>query len=93
MKSLNSLYVTYQEESDFNGYKLLDIDKLTNVIGYFACFVHNLYKVKLMKLLWYTDALYYKRYGRAMTGLVYKHMPLGALPIGYDEIIYCRLLK
>lgn len=92
-QEINSLYVVYQEESDFNGYKLLDIEKLANVIGYFAYYVNNLYKVKLMKLLWYTDALYYKRHGRAMTGLVYKHMPFGALPIAYDEIIYLPTVK
>lgn len=71
----------------------MDIEKLANVIGYFACFVNNLYKVKLMKLLWYADALYYKRHGRAITGLVYKHMPFGALPIAYDEIIYLPTVK
>ena len=92
-QEINSLYVIYQEESDLNGYKLLDIEKLSNVIGYFACFVNNLYKVKLMKLLWYADALYYKRHGTSITGLVYKHMPFGALPIAYDEIIYLPTVK
>lgn len=92
-QEINSLYVKYEQECDFNGYKLLDLEKLADVIGYFACFVNNLYKVKLMKLLWYADALYYKRHGKAITGLVYKHMPLGALPIGYDEIIYLPTVK
>ena len=92
-QEINSLYVKFQEESDLNGYKLLDIEKLGDVIGYFACFVNNLYKVKLMKLLWYADTLYYKRHGKAMTGLVYKHMPLGALPIAYDEIIHLPTVK
>ena len=92
-QEINSLYVKFQEEAEYNGYKLFDIEKLGNVIGYFACFVNNLYKVKLMKLLWYSDALYYKRYGKSITGLVYKHMPLGALPIAYDEIIYLPTVK
>ena len=87
-QEINSLYVKFDEENDLNGYKLLDIEKLGNVIGYFASYVNNLYKVKLMKLLWYADALYYKRYKIAMTGLVYKHMPFGALPIALDEIIH-----
>lgn len=92
-QEINSLYVKFQEESDLNGYKLLDIEKLGDVIGYFACFVNNLYKVKLMKLLWYADTLFYKRHGKAMTGLVYKHMPFGALPIAYDEIIHLPTVK
>ncbi len=28
-----------------------------------------------------------------MTGLVYQHMPLGALPIGYDELIHLPTVK
>jgi len=56
-------------------------------------FVDKLYKVKLMKLLWYTDAIFFGRYGKSMTGLVYKHLPFGALPIGYDEIISLPTVK
>ncbi|MDT3699453.1 MAG: DUF4065 domain-containing protein [Thermincola sp.] len=92
-QEINSLYVNFEEESDLNGYKKLDIEKVANVIGYFSQFVDNLYKVKLMKLLWYADAIFYGRHGRSMTGLVYKHMPLGALPIAYDEIIYLPTVK
>ncbi len=92
-QEIRSLYISYQEESEYNGYKQLDIEKLANVIGYFSHFANNLYKVKLMKLLWYADALHLKRYGRSMTGLVYKHMPYGALPIAYDEIIYLPTVK
>ena len=88
-----SLYVNFEEENDLNGYKILDIDKVGNVIGYFSQFVENLYKVKLMKLLWYSDAIFYGRHGKSMTGLVYKHMPLGALPIGYNEIISLPTVK
>lgn len=90
---ITSLYVNYEEESDFNGFRTLDIDKVSNVMAYFSQFIDNLYKVKLMKLLWYTDALCFSRYGKSMTGLVYKHMPLGALPIAYNEIIYLPTVK
>jgi bacteriocin-like protein len=52
---IRALYINYSEESDFNGFKVLDIDKLANVIGYFAQFIDNLYKVKPKKLLWYAE--------------------------------------
>ena len=81
-------YVDYDTERDANGFKILDIDKLSDVLAYFANYVPRLYKVKLMKLLWYSDVLFFKKHKRSMTGLVYRHMPLGALPIGYNEIIY-----
>lgn len=86
-KEINSLYINYEDKSDLNGYKILDIDKVANVIGCFSQFVSNLHKVKLMKLLWYSDSIFFGRHGKSMTGLVYLHMPLGALPIGYNEII------
>jgi len=92
-QEINSHYINYHEPSDFNGYKELDIKKLANVIGYFSHFVNYLYKVKLMKLLWYADALHFRRYERSMTGLVYKHRPYGALPIAFDEIIYLPTVK
>ncbi len=38
-------------------------------------------------LLWYSDAFFFKRHGRSMTGLVYQHYPLGALPVAYNELL------
>lgn len=92
-QEISSLYVNYMEETDSNGYKQLDIVKVANVIGYFSQFIENLYKVKLMKLLWYADSVFFGRHGKSMTGLVYYHMPLGALPIAYDEIISLPTVK
>lgn len=80
-------YVDFDEQSDSNGYKLLDIDKIEAVISYLAKSMSNFYKVKLMKSLWYTDALCYKRTGKAMTGLVYRHEAMGALPVGHYNLM------
>ncbi len=93
VQEIRSLYVDFSEEDEQNGYKLLDLEKVANVMGHFSGVIENLYKIKLMKLLWYSDALFYGRQGRSMTGLVYKHMPLGALPIGYNEIICLPTVK
>lgn len=84
---LLSEYLNYFEPSDFNGNTTLDIDKLESIISYFAKKVNNLYKVKLMKMLWYADSLSYKLNERAMTGLVYTHEPMGALPKGHYKIL------
>ena len=64
-------------------------DKVVDVIRYFAASlkVTNLYKVKLMKLMWYADALSYKKRGFAITGLVYQALPMGAVPVGHNSII------
>ncbi len=86
-QALEGEYVVFDEPSDSNGYKMLDIDKLEIIISYFARHMSHLYKVKLMKSLWYSDALSYKRTGKAMTGLVYRHNMMGALPVGHYSLM------
>ncbi len=80
-------YVNFEEPSDSNGFTMLNIDKIEAIISYIAKKVSNLYKVKLMKMLWYSDVLSYKENGCAMTGLVYRHEPMGALPIGHYSLM------
>lgn len=66
---------------------------IKDLIYYISKKCNNLYKVKLMKLLWYIDNLYYNQYGKAMTGLVYTHQKMGALPIGNEEIMKFNCIK
>ncbi len=80
-------YVGYEGESDYNGFTKLDIDKIEAAISYIAEKVPNLYKVKLMKMLWYSDVISFKNYGHAITGLVYKHNTMGALPVGHYSMM------
>lgn len=88
-KSIHAQYIRYVEESTYNGGKRLDLDKVVDVIRYFAnsSEMMNLYKVKLMKLLWYADYLSYKRHNVSVTGLVYTIMPMGAVPIAHKLLI------
>ena len=82
-----SEYANFEDASDSNGYAVLNIDKIEAVVSYIAEKVLNLYKVKLMKMLWYTDVLAYKKNGVSMTGLVYRHEAMGALPIGHYSLM------
>lgn len=80
-------YVNFEQPSDSNGYATLDVDKIEAIISYLAERVKYLYKVKLMKLLWYSDVLAFIENGFAMTGLVYRHDTMGALPIGHYSLM------
>lgn len=80
-------YAGFEEPSDSNGFVMLNIDKIEAAISYIAEHVSNLFKVKLMKMLWYVDALSYKKSGYAMTGMVYRHNDLGALPVGHYSLM------
>lgn len=83
-----SQYATYETPCDANGFQLLNLDKLGAMMSYFANNIKRLYKVRLMKMLWFSDAVAFSRNGKAMSGLVYRHATYGALPIGSQKIIY-----
>jgi putative zinc finger/helix-turn-helix YgiT family protein len=84
--SIQAIYADYEDET-FTGRVKLNLNKVVEMINYLAAKVSSLHKVKLMKMLWYTDNLHYKRNGTAISGLVYKALPMGAVPEGYDQIV------
>ena len=86
-KKIEASYIRYVDDHEANGGVILNIDKVCNMIKFFANHSSELFKVKLMKLLWYSDALSYKQYGHAMSGLVYQHMKMGALPIANRDLM------
>lgn len=81
-----AIYADYNNEM-LTGNKELDLTKVIEVINYLAMKVNSLHKVKLMKMLWYSDILNFKRYGKSITGLAYSALPLGAVPKGYEHIV------
>ncbi|WP_049962423.1 type II TA system antitoxin MqsA family protein [Oribacterium sp. FC2011] len=88
-KAIEASYVRFQGNTLFQGNTDLSLDKVVDVIRYYASSfkISNLFKVKLMKLMWYADALSYKQRGFAITGLVYKAFPMGAVPVAHNFII------
>lgn len=86
-QTLEGEYVNFEEPSDSNGFVTLNIDKIEAIISYIAEQVSNLFKVKLMKMLWYSDVVAFIERGYAMTGMVYRHEPMGALPIGHYSLM------
>lgn len=91
-KSIEAKYIRYQNCGMYNGNRSLSLDKVVDMIRYFSNSpsMTHLYKVKLMKLLWYGDYLSYKRRGCSISGLIYRALPMGAVPIGHDSIIHLR---
>ena len=81
---LKALYLDYTEPNEYNGNKQLNFNNIDQMLRFFSQNNHDLYKVKLMKLFWFSDALHFKKNNQSISGLVYTHMPLGALPIGYE---------
>lgn len=92
-QAFESEYASFDEPSDSNGFTLLNIDKIEAMISYMAEKVSNLFKVKLMKMLWYSDSLCFIENGCSISGMVYRHEPMGALPIGHYSLMNLEKLN
>lgn len=71
----------------YEGNRAFDIDRLANVVVFFANKYERLIKSKLLKLLWYSDFLSYKRTGRSLTGTVYCHNHYGPIPFKHNLVL------
>lgn len=87
--AIMSKYARFLHNPEVTGGKALSLDVVVDMIRYYAnsSIVTSLFLVKLMKLLWYADALSYKRRGHAISGLVYRALPMGAVPVAYESIV------
>lgn len=92
-QTFESEYANFEEPSDSNGFTMLNIDKIEAMISYIAEKTDNLFKVKLMKMLWYSDVLAFIENGFSMTGMVYRHEAMGALPVGHYSLMNLEKLN
>lgn len=86
-RKIEAQYIPYYNNLEATGGVQLDIEKTRNMMLFFASKCKTLFKVKLMRLLWYSDALHFQRHNISMSGLVYQHMPMGALPIANFDLM------
>lgn len=70
-----------------NGFKGFDYEKLCAMVLFFAHKSAGLLKTKLMKLLNYSDMIFYKENGISISGLKYAHLPYGPVPDNFDMIL------
>lgn len=67
-----------------NGFKAFDYDKFCAMVLFFAHKSSELLKTKLMKLLNYSDMIFYKENGISISGARYVHLPYGPVPENFD---------
>ncbi|MGM8213438.1 type II TA system antitoxin MqsA family protein [Virgibacillus sp. W0430] len=86
---IDSIYASYANYEDpiIRGNSNLNLKKVIEMINYLSEKVNSLHKVKLMKMLWYSDIVQFKRQEKSISGLVYNALPMGAVPEGYDQIV------
>lgn len=70
-----------------NGFKAFDYDKFCAMVLFFAYKNTELLKTKLMKLLNYSDMIFYKENGISISGAQYAHLPYGPVPENFDILL------
>lgn len=70
-----------------NGFKGFDYEKVCAMVLFFAHKSSELLKTKLMKLLNYSDMIFYKENGISISGLKYAHLPYGPVPENFDMLL------
>lgn len=76
-----------RKPTEENGFKVFDYEKVCAMVLFFAHKNTELLKTKLMKLLNYSDMVFYKENGISMSGLRYAHLPYGPVPENFDMLL------
>ena len=78
----------HQRPNEFTGYALPDVQKMSNLLLYLISSCHPDFndKLKLNKLLFYSDYYHYQQTGKSITGLAYRAIPYGPVPVNYDYL-------
>ena len=69
-----------------NGYAPLSLCRLKNLMLYLLENLHDVWFTKMNKLLFYVDFLSYRENGMAISGLSYKAIDFGPVPVRWDVI-------
>lgn len=70
----------------YNGYAMLSLSRLKNVILFFIEKLNGVFVTQMNKLLFYTDFLSYRENGQALTGLKFKAIQYGPVPDRWDKV-------
>lgn len=88
------LYKEFEREYIFNnqkigltnGYASQSVSKLKNIMLYYIQRFDGVFFTMMNKLLFYTDFVNYRDVGRGMSGLSYKAIQYGPVPIEYNRV-------
>ena len=69
-----------------NGYAQISLDRLKNILLYFIEKSDGVFFTKMNKLLFYADFMAYRVTGKSVSGLAYKAIAHGPVPVRWDRI-------
>lgn len=72
--------------SIYNGFGVLSVRKVSEMVKFFICEEGGIFPTKLNKAMFYADFLHYKLHGQSISGLQYQAIQYGPVPYHYDTI-------
>ena len=69
-----------------NGYAQISIDRLKNILLFIISKGNGVFFTKMNKLLFYADFMAYRVTGKSVSGLAYKAIAHGPVPVRWDRI-------
>lgn len=83
----NALYSKFaRPRNRYNGYASLCSEKLEQLMIFFTHHLSGVFETKLNKLLFYTDFYHYKFHARGISGLQYRAITYGPVPLNYGTL-------
>lgn len=68
-----------------NGFAPLSLERLRNLLLYFIHECEDVFNTKMNKLLFYADFYHYRQHGQAISGLSYRAIKYGPVPVHWDR--------
>lgn len=68
-----------------NGFAPMSLERLRNVLLFFIHECGDVFNTKMNKLLFYADFYHYRQHGQAISGLSYKAIKYGPVPVHWDR--------
>lgn len=87
-KILCATFNVHCEPGRYTGYRKVVVARIASLVNHYLQHTNKEFndKLKLNKLLFYTDFLHYKRQGMSITGLNYRAIQYGPVPAKYDNL-------
>lgn len=74
------------KRTEANGFAPLSLERLRSLLLYFIHGCGDVFNTKMNKLLFYADFYHYRQHGQAISGLSYKAIKYGPVPVHWDRV-------
>ena len=73
------------KRTEANGFAPLSLERLRSLLLYFIHECGDVFNTKMNKLLFYADFYHYRQHGQAISGLSYRAIKYGPVPVHWDR--------